>query len=88
MFLVLFYLAAVVIAFGGLYGHLQFDHEGRSACAVDDSAVPGAGPFWRERGCHACLLVPETSCEARNSFLDRELLGATVADTRAGLSGE
>jgi hypothetical protein len=37
--------------------------------------------------CHACLLVPETSCEARNNFLDRALLGATVADTESGLAG-
>lgn len=28
--------------------------------------------------CHACLLVPETSCEARNSRLDRALLTQTV----------
>ena len=24
--------------------------------------------------CHACMLVPETSCEKRNCFLDRALL--------------
>jgi RNA-directed DNA polymerase len=40
------------------------------------------------RTLRGCLLVPETSCEARNSFLDRALLGATVADTQAGLSGD
>lgn len=28
--------------------------------------------------CHACLLVPETSCEARNTRLDRALLVKTV----------
>lgn len=28
--------------------------------------------------CHACLLVPETSCEARNTRLDRGLLVRTV----------
>jgi len=28
--------------------------------------------------CHACLLVPETSCEARNTRLDRGLLTPTV----------
>lgn len=28
--------------------------------------------------CHACLLVPETSCEARNARLDRGLLTRTV----------
>jgi hypothetical protein len=28
--------------------------------------------------CHACLLVPETSCEARNTRLDRGLLTRTM----------
>jgi hypothetical protein len=28
--------------------------------------------------CHACLLVPETSCESRNTRLDRGLLVRTV----------
>lgn len=29
--------------------------------------------------CHACVLVPETSCEAYNTWLDRSLLVPTVA---------
>jgi hypothetical protein len=29
--------------------------------------------------CHACLLVPETSCEARNTRLDRSLLIRALA---------
>lgn len=29
--------------------------------------------------CHACVLVPETSCEAFNRFLDRNFLVATMA---------
>lgn len=37
----------------------------------DDYPLQGAA-------CHACLLVPETSCEARNSRLDRALLTQTV----------
>lgn len=28
--------------------------------------------------CHGCLLVPETSCEQRNEFLDRALIVSTV----------
>ena len=28
--------------------------------------------------CHGCLLVPETSCEQRNEFLDRALVVSTV----------
>lgn len=41
------------------------DH--RPGAAHDDRPLQGAA-------CHACLLVPETSCEARNGRLDRELL--------------
>ena len=28
--------------------------------------------------CHACLLLSETSCEARNRFLDRAVLAETL----------
>jgi len=34
--------------------------------------------------CHACLLVPETSCELRNTLLDRALLVGTPDDSSAG----
>ena len=37
----------------------------------DDRAVHGAA-------CHSCLLVPETSCECRNLFLDRALVVSTL----------
>jgi hypothetical protein len=45
------------------------DHEpdGRSG----DRATHGAA-------CHGCLLIAETSCESRNQFLDRALLGGTM----------
>lgn len=33
--------------------------------------------------CHGCLLVPETSCEQRNEFLDRALVVATVENVGA-----
>jgi hypothetical protein len=29
--------------------------------------------------CHACLFLPETSCERANRYLDRSVLAATVA---------
>ena len=35
--------------------------------------------------CHACVLVPETSCEAYNSWLDRSLLVPTVANQSLSL---
>jgi hypothetical protein len=37
--------------------------------------------------CHACLLVPETSCEARNTRLDRGLLTKTVLGVGLPLLG-
>ena len=39
----------------------------------DDRPLHGAA-------CHACLLIPETSCEARNTRLDRSLLVRTLVD--------
>lgn len=41
----------------------------------DDRHLHGAA-------CHACLLIPETSCEARNTRLDRGLLVPTVVGSR------
>ena len=46
------------------------DHD--PAAVVDDRALHGAA-------CHGCMLVAETSCEARNLFLDRALLVETMA---------
>jgi hypothetical protein len=54
------------------------DHE--PATSSDDRALHGAA-------CHGCLLIAETSCEARNLFLDRGLLVETMADTKAGFFG-
>jgi len=57
-------------------------------CADHDPSVAGDERSLLGAACHACLLVPETSCEARNNYLDRALLGATVAETQAGFSRE
>lgn len=40
----------------------------------DDRAVHGAA-------CHSCLLIPETSCEYRNLFLDRALVIPTLSSS-------
>jgi hypothetical protein len=45
--------------------------------ADDDRTLHGAA-------CHGCLLVAETSCEARNLFLDRALIVDTVGQAGAG----
>jgi hypothetical protein len=44
---------------------------------IDDRALHGAA-------CHGCLLIAETSCEARNLHLDRALLVETMATEGAG----
>jgi hypothetical protein len=36
--------------------------------------------------CHGCLLVPETSCEHGNRFLDRGLIVGTLAPPQIGFS--
>ena len=50
------------------------------AIAHDDRTLHGAA-------CHGCLLVAETSCEARNLFLDRALIVDTVNQTKASFFG-
>ena len=47
-------------------------------CADHDPSVAGDERALHGARRHLCLLVPETSCEARNVLLDRALLG-TVA---------
>ena len=51
------------------------DHD--PASADDDRTLHGAA-------CHGCLLVAETSCEAKNLFLDRALLVDTVGTMGLG----
>ncbi len=48
---------------------------------ADERALSGAA-------CHSCLLVAETSCEARNLYLDRALTATTVLGGTAALFGE
>ena len=38
--------------------------------------------------CHACTLLPETSCEARNCLLDRVSIVGTYDDRSLGFFGE
>ncbi|MFD9839764.1 DrmB family protein [[Kitasatospora] papulosa] len=38
--------------------------------------------------CHACVMLPETSCEHNNSLLDRALLIGTPEDPSVGFFGE
>lgn len=63
---------------------------GRMMWCSNDPVCAESGPSGPDglnlAACHACLLLPETSCEARNLFLDRTTLtGAT--DGLDGLLG-
>jgi hypothetical protein len=49
--------------------HVCSEHHVGSA--LDERPLHGAA-------CHACLLVPETSCEGRNNRLDRTLISKTL----------
>jgi hypothetical protein len=55
------------------------DHEPTST--ADDRALHGAA-------CHGCLLIAETSCEARNLFLDRALLVETMTGQQSAFFGQ
>ncbi|MCO6048373.1 DUF1998 domain-containing protein [Mesorhizobium sp. RP14(2022)] len=52
-------------------------------CADHDPSLAGGERHLHGAACHSCLLVPETSCERRNVFLDRALLVETVANVDA-----
>ncbi|MGX1165762.1 hypothetical protein AB7M16_002028 [Bradyrhizobium sp. USDA 372] len=54
-------------------------------CADHDPSITGDERALLGAACHSCLLVPETSCETRNNFLDRALLIETIAGTKANL---
>lgn len=53
-------------------------------CAHHRPASHDHGPL-HGAACHGCVLVPETSCEQRNEFLDRALVVPTVESGEAAL---
>ena len=57
-------------------------------CSMDplcSSASPGTGNRPNGSACHACLYLPETSCESMNSFLDRSFIHSTLYGNETGL---
>lgn len=56
-------------------------------CSADplciESEATGAGSI-NLAACHACVLLPETSCEVSNGLLDRALLVGTPEDPKVG----
>jgi len=70
------------------FGRVLLDALRRSAwCSADpvcvESHAQGVGGL-NLAACHSCALLPETSCEHRNVFLDRGLLVGTPADPGLG----
>lgn len=69
-----------------------FDSALASACWCSSDPVciesPGQGPgSCNLAACYSCALVPETSCETGNRFLDRALLVGTLQKPEQGLFG-
>ena len=56
---------------------------GDPVCADHDPASGDEDRALHGAACHGCLLIAETSCEARNLHLDRALLVDTVGTDRA-----
>jgi hypothetical protein len=53
-------------------------------CADHDPTHADEDRMLHGAACHGCLVIAETSCEARNVFLDRALLVDTVGTVGAG----
>lgn len=61
--------------------------EGAGWCSEDPLCVQSTGQGMNAlnlAACHACTLLPETSCEKRNCFLDRVALVGTIEDRTIG----
>lgn len=65
---------------------------GRAGWCSNDPVCSESGPSGSDglnlAACHACLLLPETSCEHRNIFLDRVALLPGHEGDQEGLVGE
>lgn len=64
----------------------------RASWCSNDPVCGESGPSGSDglnlAACHACLLLPETSCEHRNQFLDRVTIIGSWDDPEAGLLTE
>ncbi len=62
--------------------------ETASWCSADPLCIQSNGQgldALNLAACHSCTLLPETSCEARNCYLDRGALIGTLGNTSLGL---
>lgn len=69
---------------GGILSRALLAMEWCSSDPLCISGMMGAQASFSNAACHACVLVPETSCETFNTFLDRALLIGTPDDPSIG----
>ena len=65
--------------------HLDGALERSRRCTSDPLCAEHTGlqdTSLHEAACHACLFLPETSCERGNKYLDRSVLVPTVERTK------
>lgn len=65
--------------------------EKASWCSADPLCIQSAGQGLNALNlgaCHSCTLLPETSCEARNCFLDRGAIVGTIDNPSIGFFSE
>lgn len=65
--------------------------EAASWCSEDPLCILSAGQGMDAlnlAACHACTLLPETSCEKRNCYLDRAAIVGTLEDKTVGFMSE
>ncbi|MFA1553933.1 DrmB family protein [Actinomadura chokoriensis] len=73
--------------FGDLSGSIRRALNRMTWCSSDPLCIesPPSGPGnLNHAACHACVLLPETSCEEFNTFLDRALLVGTPGQPELG----
>ncbi|MET0432600.1 MAG: DrmB family protein [Cellulomonas sp.] len=73
----------------GRFAHAFTAAVSRAGWCSNDPVCSESGPSGSDglnlAACHACLLLPETSCEHRNVYLDRVTLVGTIEDDSTGL---
>ncbi|WP_150306587.1 DUF1998 domain-containing protein [Planctomonas psychrotolerans] len=64
----------------------------RASWCTNDPVCAESGPSGSDglnlAACHACLLLPETSCEYRNQYLDRVTIIGSISGEEEGLLSE
>lgn len=60
-------------------------------CSSDPLCIESEGQGYQSMNlaaCHACAMLPETSCESMNRYVDRAMVVGTIGNPQTGLLGE